>query len=444
VTGEERPRGARIAVSTYFLLLGITSAVWVARIPAVKERLALSDGQLGIALLGLPVGLVLGTLAAGHLVDRFGSGRMTRVAGVVSCLLLLSLGIAGNMAELMAALLGAGVAGGTLDVSMNSHGVRVETAYRRPVMASMHACYSLGGFAGALFGGAFAWAGIGPEPAFVAAGLPAAVVAAGAGRWLSGLPAAAPDAGGPRQRSPAGPDTGDPAGSHRPPAALPDGTVAVVSDGRLAGTPAPAGAGAAGQRPSTAARPRVPGTGWLVLALGILGLCALVAEGAAGDWSAVYLHDNLGASAGLAAVGYGVFSVMMTAGRLAGDRLAARFGPVRLARWCGLIAAAGLAGGLVSHSIAGGLAGFAVLGAGLSCVVPQVFSAGGRADPLRPGRGLARVVGLGYLGLAGGPVVIGACASLTGLPVALGIPVVLCLWVAVSARALAPRVRRPA
>jgi MFS family permease len=193
------------------------------------------------------------------------------------------------------------------------------------------------------------------------------------------------------------------------------------------------------------ARPRrsLTRTGWLVLALGILGLCGLVGEGAAGDWSAVYLHDNLGASAGLAAVGYGVFSVMMTAGRLVGDRLAARFGPVRLVRGCGLLAAAGLAGGLLSHSIAGALAGFAVLGAGLSCVVPQVFSAGGRADPIRPGRGLARVVGLGYLGLAGGPVVIGACASLTGLRVALGIPVVLCLWVAVSARALAPRPPAP-
>jgi fucose permease len=180
-----------------------------------------------------------------------------------------------------------------------------------------------------------------------------------------------------------------------------------------------------------------------VLALGVLGLCGLVGEGAAGDWSAVYLHDNLGASAGLAAVGYGAFSVMMTLGRLAGDRLAARFGQVRLVRGCGLIAAAGLAGGLLSHGVAGGVAGFAVLGAGLSCVVPQVFSAGGRADPVRPGRGLARVVGLGYLGLAGGPVVIGACASLTGLPVALGIPVVLALWVAVSARALRPRTPAP-
>ena len=129
----------------------------------------------------------------------------------------------------------------------------------------------------------------------------------------------------------------------------------------------------------------------------------------------------------------------MTAGRLAGDRLAGRFGRVRLVRGCALLGAAGLAGGLLSRDVAGALTGFAVLGAGLSCIVPQVFSAGGRADPVSPGRGLARVVGLGYLGLAGGPVVIGACASLIGLPLALGIPVLLVLWVAVSARALAPR-----
>jgi MFS family permease len=176
-----------------------------------------------------------------------------------------------------------------------------------------------------------------------------------------------------------------------------------------------------------------------VLALGVIGLCGLLAEGAAGDWSAVYLHDDLGAPAALAAVAFGAFSVAMTAGRLAGDRLAGRFGRVRLVRGSALLGAAGLAGALLSRNVAGALAGFSVLGAGLSCIVPQVFSAGGRADPVRPGRGLARVVGLGYLGLAGGPVVIGACASLMGLPLALGVPVVLVLWVAVSARALAPR-----
>jgi len=423
--------------------MGTVSAVWVARIPAIKSGLGLSDGRLGFALLATPAGLILATLVAGRLVDRFGSGRMTRVSGSVYCLLLVTPGLAGNMAELMVALLAIGVAGGTMDVSMNAHGVRVENAYGRPVMASMHAWYSLGGFAGALFGAAFAWAGLGAEPTFVAAGLPAALAGVIAGRWLHGLPASGPAGAGAEAGAAAvPPDLSVVAGL---PHDLPADAGRDPADREAPGSQGlPPGPG--GQSPPGAARERAGGgrsssrrPGWLVLALGIVGLCALVCEGAAGDWSAVYLHDNLGASAGLAAIGFGAFSVTMTLGRMAGDRLVARFGRVRVVRFCGLIGAIGLAGGLLSHSVFGGLVGFAVLGAGLSCIVPQVFSAGGRADPVRPGRGLARVVGLSYLGLAGGPVVIGACASLTGLPLALGIPVVLAAWIAVSARALAPR-----
>ena len=174
----------------------------------------------------------------------------------------------------------------------------------------------------------------------------------------------------------------------------------------------------------------------LIIALGVLGICGLAGEGAAGDWSAVYLKDNLGTSAGFAALGFAAFSVTMTVGRAVGDRLISRFGTVRLVRWCGLIAAAGLAGGLVSKSPYIVVAGFAVFGAGLSVVVPQVFAAGGRADPAQPGSGLARVVGLGYAGMTAGPAVIGAVASRVGLHTALAIPVLLALWIAVAAPAL--------
>jgi len=177
--------------------------------------------------------------------------------------------------------------------------------------------------------------------------------------------------------------------------------------------------------------------GAVILMLGAAGLCALLAEGAAADWSAVYLRDNLGTSAGFAAAGFAAFSVAMAAGRLFGDRLAAQFGPVRLVRYGGLVAAIGLAAGLISGQPAVAVAGFAVLGAGLSSMAPQIFLAGGQADPARPGHGLARVVGVSYLGMVGGPAVIGGAASLVGLPLALAIPVVLALCVAALAWVLA-------
>lgn len=110
-----------------------------------------------------------------------------------------------------------------------------------------------------------------------------------------------------------------------------------------------------------------------------------------------------------------------------------------MVRVCGLIAAAGLAAGLASGNSYVAVAGFAVFGAGMSVVVPQVFAAGGRANPDRPGSGLARVVGLGYVGMTAGPAVIGAVASRVGLHLAFGIPVLLALWIAVAAPVLGGR-----
>jgi fucose permease len=261
-------------------------------------------------------------------------------------------------------------------------------------MASFHASYSLGGLAGALFGGLFAWLGVAPAPTFVAAAVPMAITAWLAGRWL--LPS--PDPVPPKPGTPRPEETGAAAGAH------------------------------AAAHPGTA-----------VLLLGLVGFCCLVGEGAAGNWSGVYLHDDLGTSQGFAALGFAAFSVTMTIGRFIGDRLALRLGPVRLVRGCGLLAALGLTAGLLTRHPVGGVAGFAALGAGLSCIVPQVFSAAGNADPARAGRNLARVAGLGYLGLVSGPVLIGGVAGLTGLPTALAIPALLGVGVAALAGVMGRR-----
>ena len=127
---------------------------------------------------------------------------------------------------------------------------------------------------------------------------------------------------------------------------------------------------------------------------------------------------------------------------MAGDRIAARYGPVNLVRGSGLLASAGLAAALGTHSPVGAVLGFAACGAGLSCTVPQFLSSAGHADPERPGGGIARVASLGYLGLVGGPALIGGCASLAGLPAALCIPVVLALCAVFFAGIVVPA--RPA
>jgi len=383
-------------VTLFLALFGAADGVWLARIPAVKQQLGLSDGVLGMALLASPAGVILVALVAGRLVDRVGSGLPTAVAGVLVPLLPIGFGLAGSLAELVAALLAFGLAAGLLDVAANVHALRVQRAYQRPLISSFHAWYSGGAIGGALLGGAFAWASVSPAVSFAAVGIPLAGVALLAARGLL------------RGREEGIPETGD---SER---ALPPG--------------ARAGAGAAGRSRHVSLR---------LLVLGVLAMCSLLGEGAAGNWSAVYLHDNLAAPAGLAAIGFAAFSAAMTAGRMAGDRLAARFGPVRLMRGAGLLAAAGLGGGLLSGDPAGAIVGFAVFGAGLSVTFPQLMWAAADADPLRPGSAVARVAGMGYVGLLGGPVLIGGCATMAGLTRALTIPMVLMVGLALAARAVA-------
>jgi len=419
-TGFPRPPGrlrrARRAVVAFFVVLGIGNGVWLSRIPAIKQDLHLSDGLLGVALLASPAGLVLVAMLASRIVDRIGSRIPAVTAGVIVALMPIALGLAPTLAALMAALFVFGIAGGLLDVAMNSQAVRVERGYGRPLMTSFHACYSFGGLAGALLGGLFAWAGVGPVPNFAVAGVPLAITALVAGRGLLTEEAVRPAVDTQAGESLAESTAAGPAAASQP--------------------AAPAADPGAGETVTRRSHWTLP-----LLVLGLLSFCSLLCEGAADGWTTVYLHDNLGASAGFAALGYAAFSVAMALGRLAGDRLALRFGAAALVRGCGLLAAVGLAGALLSPVPAGAVAGFAVFGAGLSCTFPQLLSAAGNADPARPANGIARVAGTGYAGMLSGPVLIGGLASVLGLSLALGLPVVLALLLAAGAPAVRARMR---
>lgn len=375
-------RRARVSTSLLFLLFGTALGAWTARIPAIKQDLSLSDGQLSVGLLVFAAGAITGMQAMGRVVDRLGSRRVTVPVAFAEGAALVLPALAGDLALLAAALFVFGTIHGGLNIAMNASAVEVERAWGGPVMSSFHAVYSVGGFLGAAIGGLFAYGDVAPDVTFLAVGALAAGLAAWSVAWR------APRLGGPVPASPA----------------------------------AGAGAGAG------------PMSG--VLFLGVLAYCCLVGEGAAADWSSVYLRESLGSSPGFAAAAYAAFSVGMTGGRLAGDRLAAALGPVRLVRGCGLLAATGLGVALlIGHPVAG-VVGFGCLGAGLSCIAPQVFSAAGNRDPARAGRALARVASMGYAGFLTGPILIGAAAEATSLPAALTIPVLLALFVAGTASAL--------
>jgi predicted MFS family arabinose efflux permease len=395
MTGADRGRvlvRGRVATSLLFLLFGVALGTWTARIPAVKDRLHLSDGQLSLALLAFAAGAIIGMALLGRAVDRVGSTAVMVPAAAGECVLLVPPAFMPGLPALAAALLAFGMVHGTLNVAMNASAVEVQRAWKRPIMSSFHAVYSIGGLIGAATGGLFARAGVSAGLTFIWVGAVLVLLAVWAA-WWAPPPGLAP-AGG----------TGPAGGS------------------------APAG----GSGPAAPGRP-LPRRSYALLLLGVLALCALVGEGAAADWSAVYLHDTLGSTAGFAASGYAAFSIMMAAGRLAGDRLTVRYGPVKLVRASGVLAGLGLGAALLIATPLAGVLGFGCLGGGLSFIAPQVYSAAGNRDPARAGRALSTVVSIGYAGFVAGPVLIGSVSTAVGLRAALGIPAALALAVAAGA-----------
>jgi MFS family permease len=358
---------ARLAISTIFFVNGVVLASWVPHIPAVKQQHAISDGALGIVLLSMAAGAVLALPLAGWLVTRFGSRNMTAVAAIALCLALPLPVLSPNLALLSCALLIFGASNAVLDVSMNAQAVVVEQQYRRAIMSSFHALFSLGGLFGAALAGTAMARGMGDTRHVTIMML--------AGVCMTGLaiPSLWPSNA---RRTNAGPVFVKPTGS--------------------------------------------------LLGLGLLAFLGLLAEGSMGDWSAVYLHDALGSSAALAAAGFASFSLLMAVGRLSGDWLVNRFGPGPLLRACAAIAAGGLGTALLVGTPLAGIVGFGLVGFGIANVIPILFSSAGRVPGVEAGNALAAVATTGYFGFLAGPPLIGLAAEATSLPAALGLVSACC------------------
>ncbi|GAA0591683.1 MFS transporter [Actinomadura livida] len=385
---------ARTAVTLAFTAHGLLAAAWVVRIPQIKEHLGLSEGSMGVALLGAPVGVVLAVRFARRIIADRGSRATTIAAGVAGAASLVPLGLAWNLGALIVSLLLLGASLGLMDVAMNAQGVAVERGYGRPLMSGLHGWYSIGTLVAALIGSAVAYAGV-PVPLHLsaAAAALAALTAIGCRGLLDRSADALPEPGPypPDEPAPGAPPTAGLA----PAEPVPDGP-----------GPAP-----------------VPSFRWLPALLGIIGLCSFVGEGAVADWSAVYLREHLGTGPGFAGLGYAGCAVAMTAGRFAGDRVVARFGPVPALRAGSLAAALGLGAGLAAAHPVAAVAGFTVFGLGIAVVAPITFSAAGNVPGVPAAAGISRVTGIGYLGLLGGPPVIGFVAQGVGLGWALAVPV---------------------
>jgi MFS family permease len=375
-------RRARASVVGAFALHAAVAGTLGPRLPAVKEQAGITDGELGVALAVFAVGLFVGTRVVSTLLDRLGTRGVLRGGMPLLGVSLLGPAFAESLPSLAASLFVVGALSGVLDVAMNANAVFVERSYGRPIMSSIHGTWSAGMLVAS--GGAAAAAAL-DVSVRLHFGLAAPAIALLSAPALGHLAAAAD-----------------------------------VPQERVRG---------ARTRGYLPARP--------VLLLGIIGFCSFLGEGAAIDWSAVYVDERLDASRGAAALAFVAFSVGITASRFLVDRIATRLGPVAVVRWGATLAATGLALGLAVPETAAAITGFALLGAGLAPVVPTVFSAAGNMRARSGRTALAVVVTISYLGSILGPALIGLVTSQVGLRAALGIPVLLALVAATLAAQVA-------
>ncbi|MFB7369413.1 MFS transporter [Streptomyces sp. NPDC056222] len=387
--GDTAPSLSRLRTSLtlFFALDGFLFAGWVVRIPAIKQQTGASASDLGLALLGVSAGAVVTMTLTGRLCRRHGSHAVTVVTAVLLSLSIALPALTHSPLALGLVLLVFGAAYGGINVAMNSAAVDLVAALRRPVMPSFHAAFSLGGMVGAGLGGLVAGS-LAPATHLLGLTVVGLLLTAVAGPVLLR-----------QQPSPAPPE-------------------AVAPD-----------------------RPRgKAGSRGLVLVFGVIALCTAYGEGALADWGALHLEQDLHAHPGVAAAGYSLFALTMTAGRLSGTALLERLGQTRTLVAGGATAAAGMVLGALAPSVWAALLGFAVTGLGLANIFPVAVA---RAGALAGPSGVAAASTLGYGGMLLGPPSIGFLADWFSLPVALTTVAVLAAGAAVIGYA-ARNVRVPA
>ncbi len=364
----------RIAVSCFFFLAGICFFSWASRIPDIQSRLQLSNASLGGILLCLPAGLLTSLPVAGFLVAKYGSRIIVIIAALLYASTLPMLGFAGSAVLLMITLFFFGFGGNMLNISMNTQAVGTEKFYEKPIMASFHGIWSMGGFAGGAVGTLMVRYYIIPPYHFLCiTGIALLIIIVFAGKLI------------PKDEN---------RNDKQPIFARPDKSI---------------------------------------LNFGLIAFCAMICEGAMSDWSGVYFAKIVKPDAAWITVGFTAYVSTMAMGRFIGDWVAYKIGMKRMLQLSGILTASGLLLAVCFPNFIVATIGFLIVGAGVSSVVPLIYSSVGKSKVMSPGVAIAAVSTIGYLGFLIGPPFIGFIAQATSLRISFGLIAVMGTMIAVIA-----------
>jgi MFS family permease len=387
---EDRDRRGRLATCAAFFIQGLCFAVVVTRVSVLQDKFHLSNGQLTLVLLIVPVIAGVGSVASGPLSARLGSGTVLRVAQPLVCLMLPVIGFASARWQLYLAVGLFGLFLGAVDATMNMQGAITEHRYGYSVITSFYGFWSAAGILGGLWNAAAGKLGLPLGPAFAIAGLASLAVALLTGPGLFGKSA---DVAPPSEAA-----------------------------ARKAGIQIP-------WRP--------------IVLLGIAMCCMYVGDAAVSNFSSVYMNKVQHGGKALLPLAYAAYQAMMVAGRAIGDHAVRRFGASAVVRAGALVAGLGLLGVVLAPTPWTAIAAFAVTGLGFCVVPPQCFSATAKLDPTRSGLAISRVNVFNYAGFLLGAALVGGIAGGVGGPAgwraAYAAPLVLTVVILALARGFEPK-----
>ncbi len=362
------------AVGMAFLANSLIIGTWFTLIPVVKSDLGLSEGQLGLALLGMPVGGIIAMPLSAIIIAKINAGRTVLFTGLLFFWIFLLPVVSTSLVTLTLALMVSGMINGIMAISINASASIVEKKLGKSIMSTCHGFWSLGAMLGAGSAGMINSMGVAPLWHMMGAAIFVSILLV----------------------------------LHIRP-------YAVISDDVSTKT-----------RLSMPTRP--------VLILSSFLFCIFLSEGAIADWAAVYITDHLKSSMALAGWGFGTFSFFMAIGRFQGDALIPKIGKSTIFTGGMILGLIGLSIFLVTSHVGLALAGLAIAGLGFSCIVPLIISAAASVKGMQISESIATVSTVGSLGLMIGPPLIGFIAEVSSLHIAFMLLPILALYLLIFGR----------
>jgi MFS family permease len=355
-TYKRSPKQLRIGAAIFFFISGFGYSTWASRIPTIKQDLHLNDAQLGTALFALPVGLMLTMPITARLLGHYSSRGVMLFGSLFLSVVLIGIGFTHSLWQLILMLLLFGSARNLMTLSINTQGVAVQALYSKSIMAAFHGIWSLAGFAGAAVGLLMVYFNVAPAWHFIGVSILLTFFTLYFVRHTL-FQRPAPQ-------------------SKRPVFSLPDK---------------------------------------YLLKFSLICFACMACENTMYDWSALYFQKEVNPDKTIATAAFVIYLVAMTTGRFFGDKMVTRAGIKKVLKFSGWFIFCGLALAVALPYTVTAAMGFILVGFGVSCIVPMVFSLAGRSKNMSSSSALASISTVGYLGFVLVPPFVGFVAQTASL-----------------------------